>query len=96
MRTYNHKSGTFGPLPVARTVYQGGWGGWEVGARWSDIDLTDGRVKGGDMQIASLGLNWWLTPFFMVSFNYRYIMLDRFGVDGNSSGFNSRILLMLE
>lgn len=48
------------------------------------------------MQIASLGLSWWLSPIFNVSFNYRWIMLDRFGVEGDSSGFNSRVLLILE
>jgi phosphate-selective porin OprO/OprP len=96
MRTYNHRSGTFSPLPVAQSVYQGGWGAWEVGARWSNVDLTDGRVKGGEMQIASVGLNWWLTSFFKVDFNYRWIMLDRFGVDSDSTGFNTRILLILE
>lgn len=57
MHGYNRKSGTFGPLPVARSVYQGGWGAWEVAARWSDLDLTDGLVDGGEMQIASLGLS---------------------------------------
>lgn len=96
MHGYNRKSGVFGPLPVARSVYQGGWGAWEVAARWSDLDLTDGLVDGGDMQIASLGLSWWLSPIFNVSFNYRWIMLDRFGVNGDSSGFNSRVLLILE
>jgi len=96
MRGYNRKSGIFNPLPVAKSVYQGGWGTWEVAARWSDLDLTDGGVDGGDMQILSLGLNWWLSPIFNVNLNYRWITLDRFGVEGDSSGFNSRIVLMLE
>ncbi len=96
MRGYNRKSGIFNPLPVAKSVYQGGWGAWEVAARWSDIDLTDGFVDGGEMQILSLGLNWWLSPFFNVNFNYRWITLDRFGVEGDSNGFVSRVTLLLE
>ncbi len=96
MRGYNRNSGIFNPLPVAKSVYQGGWGTWEVAARWSDLDLTDGGIDGGDMQILSLGLNWWLSPIFNVNVNYRWITLDRFGVEGDSSGFNSRIVLMLE
>ena len=96
MRGYNRKSGIFNPLPVARSVNDGGWGTWEVAARWSDIDLTDGLVDGGDMQILSLGVNWWLTPVFTVNLNYRWITLDRFGLSGDSNGFNSRIVLMLE
>jgi phosphate-selective porin OprO/OprP len=77
-------------------VYQGGRGSWEVAARWSELDATDGLVDGGELEILSLGLNWWLTPFFSVNFNYRWITLDRFGVTGDSSGFNSRIVLLLE
>jgi phosphate-selective porin OprO/OprP len=96
MRGYNRKSGIFNPLPVAKSVYQGGWGAWEVAARWSDIDLTDGLVDGGEMQILSLGLNWWLSPFFNVSSNYRNISLDRFGIKGQSDGFLIRVVLLLE
>ena len=96
MRGYNRKSGIFNPLPVAKSVYQGGWGAWEVAARWSDIDLTDGFVDGGEMQILSLGLNWWLSPVFNVSFNYRNISLDRFGIKGQSDGFLIRVVLLLE
>jgi phosphate-selective porin OprO/OprP len=96
MRGYNRKSGVFNPLPVAKSVYQGGWGAWEVAARWSDIDLTDGLVYGGEMQILSLGLNWWLSPFFSASLNYRNISLDRFGIKGQSDGFLTRVVLLLE
>ena len=85
-----------GPLPVSRTVHQDGWGAWEVAARWSDLDLTDGGVDGGEMRIVSAGLTWWLTPLFNVSINIRNIRLDRFGVVGHSSGLNTRIVLMLE
>jgi len=96
MRGYNRKSGIFNPLPVARSVYDGGWGTWEVVARVSDIDLTEGLIEGGEMQIYSLGLNWWLSPTFNVNLNYRWITLDRLGVTGDSRGFNTRIVLMLE
>jgi phosphate-selective porin OprO/OprP len=96
MRPYNRKSGTFRNLPVARTVYQGGKGAWELSARWSTIDLSDGLVEGGEMDIASLGLTWWLTPIFSVGMNYRYIWNTRLGVEGTSSGLNTRVLLLLE
>jgi phosphate-selective porin OprO/OprP len=39
MRAYNRKSGTFGGVPVSRSVYQNGKGAWELSARWSTIDL---------------------------------------------------------
>lgn len=96
MRAYNKKSGVFGPVPVSRSVYQRGKGAWELTARWSNVDLTDGAVEGGEMDIASLGLNWWLTPYFGLSLNYRYIWTTRYGVEDSSSGLNSRLVLLLE
>jgi phosphate-selective porin OprO/OprP len=96
MRAYNKKSGVFGGVPVSRSVYQSGKGAWELTARWSNVDLNDGLIEGGDMDIASLGLSWWLTPFFGINLNYRYIWNTRYGVEDTSSGFNSRVMLLLE
>ena len=96
MRPYSKKNGLFGSVPVSRTVYQGGKGAWEIATRYSDIDLSDGGVGGGDMQIASLGLNWWATPFFSLGANYRYIWNTLDEVEGSSSGFMTRILIMLD
>jgi phosphate-selective porin OprO/OprP len=96
MRAYNRKSGTFGGVPVSRSVYHDGKGAWEMSARWSTIDLEDGPVRGGEMDIASLGVTWWATPFFGVNANYRYIWNTLDGVEGTSSGLNTRIMLLLE
>ena len=96
MRGYRKRSGTFDPLPVARPVNQGGWGAVELAFRYSNTDLTDGTVDGGDMDIYSLGVNWWFTRSAHLALNYRYINLDRFGTQGDSSGLNVRILLMLD
>jgi phosphate-selective porin OprO/OprP len=95
-RAYRNRSGTFDPLPVARPVNQGGWGAVELAFRYSNTDLTDGAVDGGEMDIWSLGVNWWLTRSMYFSINYRYISLDRFGTRGDSSGLNARLLLMLD
>jgi phosphate-selective porin OprO/OprP len=96
MRPYQTKSGVFGGVPISRSVYQNGKGAWELSARWSSTDLEDGPVTGGEMDIASLGLTWWLTPFFALGANYRYIWNELGGEEGTSSGFNSRIVLLLE
>jgi phosphate-selective porin OprO/OprP len=96
MRAYNRRNGTFGPVPVSRSVYHGGKGAWEVTARYSSIDLSDGVVDGGEMGIFSLGLNWWLTPTFGTNFNYRHIVLDRYGIRGRSNGIMYRLILVLE
>jgi len=100
VRPYNKRVGIFKPIPVARTVEQNGWGAWEVSTRFSALDMSEAPGPdggdGGDMDIWSLGLNWWLTPYMNVNVNYRYITLDRFGVEGSSHGIDSRIMLILE
>jgi len=96
MRAYRKRSGTFDPLPVANPVNQGGWGSLELALRYSRLDLTDGTVDGGEMDILSLGANWWFTRRTQFGVNYRYISLDRSGTQGDSSGLNARILLMLD
>jgi phosphate-selective porin OprO/OprP len=96
MRGYQRKNGTLTPLPVARSVDNSGPGAWEIAARWSVLDANSGDISGGKSDIFSLGLNWWLTPVFGVSANYRWITLVRDGLSGESDGFNTRIVLMLE
>ena len=96
MRAYRKRSGAFNPLPVSKSVNRGGWGALELAARYSRLDLTDGTVEGGELDILSLGINWWLTPTSMFSLNYRDISLDRFGIQGDSAGFDVRLMLMLD
>lgn len=67
--------------------------GYHVTGSWA---LTGETLEGGEMDIYSLGANWWFTRSTHLSANYRYITLDRFGTQGNSSGLNVRILLMLD
>ena len=94
-RAYRKRSGTFDPLPIARPVNQGGWGAVELAFRYSNTDLTDGTVDGGEMDIYSQGVNWWFARNAHLGVNYRYITLDRDGMEGTSSGLNARLLLML-
>lgn len=58
--------------------------------------MTDGTADGGEMDIYRLGVNWWFTHSAHLGVNYPYITLDRFGTQGDSSGLNARILLMLD
>jgi phosphate-selective porin OprO/OprP len=96
MRPYSKKNGTFGIFPISRSVYQSGKGAWELSTRFSHIDLNDSQIMGGEMDVASLGLSWWLTPFFNLNANYRYIWNEFDGQNGTSSGINTRIVLVLE
>jgi len=96
MRAYNKRSGVFHPVPISKSVNDGGWGAWELSARYSNLDLNEGSVSGGETDIYSLGLNWWLTTSASVNINYRHIVLDQNGESGHSDGLMSRIVLLLE
>jgi len=96
MRSYNKRNGTIGPVPVSRSIASGGYGAWELTTRFSKIDLSDGLVAGGEMNIISLGINWILKPTFMINLDYRHIALDSLGKTGDSSGLVGRVVLMMD
>ena len=75
---------------------QGGLGAWEVAGRYSTLDLDDDPIEGGEMEVFSLGLNWWLTQSSQLGLNYRVVGLDRYGEKGWSSGLNVRLMLILD
>ena len=100
VRAYNRRAGIFGKVPISRSVDQNGWGAFEVATRYSHFDASDAPgVDGGDaglVDIWSLGFNWWLNYYLQLGMNYRYINLEKDGLEGNSQGLNARILLVLE
>jgi phosphate-selective porin OprO/OprP len=59
MRAYNKRVGIFDRYQIARDVNQNGWGAWELSTRFSSLDLNDGNIRGGEMDILSAGVNWW-------------------------------------
>lgn len=95
IRPYSKTRGIVERIQVAQNVDQGGWGAWESTIRWSTFDANDGLLTGGDMDILSLGLNWYLTEKFRVNINYRHIELDKDGFVGTSDGIVTRLLVML-
>ena len=38
----------------------GGWGAWEVAVRYANINLNDGAIVGGEEDVMSSGLNWYM------------------------------------
>ena len=53
-----------------------GKGAWQAVARYNYLCLSDGQVDGGVLNGATLGLNWLLTPYARVVFNYDYTYRD--------------------
>ncbi len=48
----------------------GGWGAWQVAARYSYLDLSDDNVLGGVDSNMTLALNWFWTPNSKLQINY--------------------------
>jgi phosphate-selective porin OprO/OprP len=70
-RPYDRKSGQIDRvIPHQNYHWRGGTGAWELAARWSHLDLTDGPILGGDMQNLTVGLNWYVNPYCKCVFNY--------------------------
>ena len=65
----------------------GGWGAWQVAARYSYLDLTDHDILGGVEHNTTLALNWHWTPYSKLQFNAIYGEIrDREPVAGFTGG----------
>ncbi len=69
-RNYIPSSGRFGRFEPARSVSAGGPGAWQLAARISEVDLSDGAINGGKERNLTLGINWFLEPTLRLSLNY--------------------------
>jgi phosphate-selective porin OprO/OprP len=104
-RRYNPATGSFqNPRPRSPFAHEGGWGAFELAARFSHVDLNfaegdegtapvAGAVRGGEQDVLALGLNWYLNPNFKVLLNYLMIDVDRLNPAGpaNTAPFGAGV-----
>jgi len=89
-RAYNPSTGAFGsPKPSKPfNLESGGWGAWELAARYSDLDLNynqgtvgsatpSGGVRGGEQKIWTVGINWYPNSVIKFAFDYELIDIGR-------------------
>ena len=71
-RHYKKKAGAFSRVKPKHnfSIKNGGFGAWQVAARYSHLDLNDGDIQGGKEDNITFGLNWHLNPNTRVMFNY--------------------------
>jgi phosphate-selective porin OprO/OprP len=78
-RPYDEKKGTWNRvIPKSNfATGSGGWGAWEMAARYDLIDLNTnskgGQIQGGAMDIGTLGLNWYMTPRVRIMTNWVHV-----------------------
>lgn len=94
-RPYKTGEGAFDRLKPRRPFLFGenaGPGAWELAARYSFLDLSDGDVSGGELDTYTLGLNWYWNPNVAIYANYVYGNLRH---EGAVNGFLMRFQLAL-
>jgi phosphate-selective porin OprO and OprP len=94
-RTYNTTDGIFMNINPNQNFdpLQGGWGAWELAARYSYINLNNsgGGINGGKECNVTLALNWYPHTNLRFMFNYIRVNVTNSSVDeGRASIYQAR------
>ena len=90
-RAYNVKEGKFDRMtPFQNFDLNGGWGAWEVAARWDSVDLNSPHVHGGILSNGTVALNWYLNPHVRFMANYVHVFQNKGTL--TTSGLNPDIM----
>lgn len=85
-RPYSNSSAAFGTVsPNAES------GAWEIAARISNLDLTDGAVLGGEADVFTLGVNYYMTRDLRFTANYMFADSDAIAGDDDPGALQLRI-----
>lgn len=97
-RRYDARSQSFKNPSVKRPLgTAGGWGAWEIAARYSTLDLDShegaagaptpaGGIRGGTQDIWTAGLNWYPNNAVRVLLDYQNAEIDRLNGAGTQIG----------
>jgi phosphate-selective porin OprO/OprP len=77
-RPYSNSLAAFGTLTPSSSA-----GAWELGARFSTLDLTDGGISGGEVDSLTFAVNYYMTRD--LRFQLNYIMTDSDDVAGDDN-----------
>jgi phosphate-selective porin OprO/OprP len=93
-RRYNMTTASFqSPRPYSPVSWPYGFGAWEIGARFSHMNLNFLQgpddtaasglgVRGGEQNIWTVGVNWYLSANLKVMFDWLHIRVDRLNPAG--------------
>lgn len=86
-RKYKSSSASFAGfiLDPDTMVDRGGFGAWQLAARFSNLDLNDGVVAGGEMDTVTMGVNWYPLEQVRVTLNQVFIDTDANAVVPNDN-----------
>ena len=79
-RSYKTSEGAFSRTkPKKNYSAAGGPGAWEAKARYSELDLSDSDVTGGELNNVTAGVNWYLNPNTKIMWDYVHADKDKVG-----------------
>jgi phosphate-selective porin OprO/OprP len=89
-RSYKGSDGEFKRLKPANKFSpgaDGGWGAWELAARYDHADMNSGDIRGGEETALTVAINWYLNENVRIMADYRKELdVDqRAGLAANSS-----------
>lgn len=67
---YKAGRGSFSRITPKVNVGHGCIGTWQVALRYSNLNLTDGDITGGEEDNLTIGMNWFATPNIRFTANY--------------------------
>jgi phosphate-selective porin OprO/OprP len=92
-RPYDRTEGMFGRVIPKRNFEfgRGGWGAWEVAARYSFVNLDSADVRGGRLAMLMVGVNWYLHPHVKWRFDCGSGQVSGRSPEGNLTLFETRV-----
>lgn len=92
----DYKGGAFArPKPKQDfSLSKGGWGAWEVAARYSTLDLNDSTIVGGKQDNYSVGVNWYPNNYIRVLTDYTRFDAKRGAVVNKGDALVTRVAVI--
>ncbi|MFT4538986.1 MAG: phosphate-selective porin OprO/OprP [Planctomycetota bacterium] len=69
-RSYSRSKRSPKAIKPRTSIRDGGVGAWELALRFSELDLTDADVRGGELRNRLLGLNWFASEHLRMTFDW--------------------------
>lgn len=87
-RNYDTKKGAFGRQKPNKnfSLKNGGWGAWEIAARFDSLDMNTQHVSGGNLQTGTAALNWYLNPHVRFMADYEHVFTNKVIQAANGAG----------
>jgi phosphate-selective porin OprO/OprP len=87
-RKYNPVTGAYNTINPASPVHwgTGGIGAWEIAARYSQVNLNDQTIRGGELRDTSLAVNWYVNTNVRLMFDWIHGRVDKSSLAGVDLG----------